>query len=395
LSALLANADWTLPDYAGGSILNLASSLAAHFGVATPHVGLRNSLLLEGVDTVVLVIVDGLGRAQLERHIADGVAPNLAMLLRDGVNQTLTSVFPSTTMAAMTSIHTARAPSETGWLGYTLWLEETGTLTEMIAQVSLPDKKPLQTKGFLRAVPNVYSAYAQADVPVFSTQAREYRGSWLNSWYWAGAQVLEYASANTAASTILPALEVRGRKLVQLYWADYDTVCHAHGPSSLEASDEIAGVDAALGRLLARIPRDGKTALLVTADHGQIDLEPEQEFRLQEDAWLVQRLLSPPGGERLGRTFRVKPGTLEEVRAHLTRYGDVLETRDAWETGLFGGPPAQETFRRRVGDLLVLPRGRAQLGWSFSAKHPGTPHLGSHGGLSHDQMRVPLLALRV
>jgi hypothetical protein len=395
LTSSLARASWTLPDYAGGSVLNLASSLATHFGVSAPHPVLRDAPGLEGAETVVLLIVDGLGKAQLERHISDGIAPNFAALLAHGTSTTLTSVFPSTTMAAMTAIHTARAPNESGWLGYTLWLEETGTLTEMIAQVALPDKKPLPRKEFLRVVPNIYSAYANAGVSVYTVQPREYRGSWLNEWYWAGAQTVEYASANTVSSVALEALEGSGRKLVILYWADYDTVCHAHGPSSLEASDEFAGVDAALGRLVQRLPRDGKTALLVTADHGQIDLDPREQIHLERDVWLAGHLQGAPGGERLGRTLRLKPGQLEAVEAHVRQYGDVIRTAEAWDAGLFGGAPALETFRARVGDLIVLPCGGTQLGWSFSAKHLSTPHLGSHGGLSHDQMRVPLLTLRV
>ena len=109
----------------------------------------------------------------------------------------------------------------------------------------------------------------------------------------------------------------------------------------------------------------------------------------------ARRLLSPPAGDRLCRTFRVKPHQLGAVRDHLSRYGDVLSGSDAWEAGLFGGAPAIDTFRSRVGDLIVMPHTGSQLCWTFSGKQPPRPHKGSHGGLSHDQMRVPLLSVRV
>jgi hypothetical protein len=394
LNTLAHHPDWTLPDYAGGSILNLAASLADHFGVRTPHAVLRHRLPLEGIESVVLLIVDGLGQWQLDKHIADGDAPNLCSLMgRDP--QVITSVFPSTTMAAMTSIHTATPPASSGWLGYTMWLEETQTLTEMIAQVDMATKKPLEDKGFLAAVPSIYSSYAAAGVNVYAVQPQGYRGSWLNDWYWRGAAQLGYVSANTIGSIALPALEVSGKKLIVLYWADYDSVCHKHGPSSAAASDEIAAVDHAIGRLLGRLPGDGKTALIVTADHGQIDLDPQQAVYLERDQWLVDRLLSPPAGDRLCRTFRLPPNQLQAVREHLRRYGDVLEASVAWEAGLFGGVPASDGFRSRVGDLIVMPHAGSQLCWTFSGKQPPRPHRGSHGGLSHDQMRVPLLHLRV
>ena len=394
LNTLTNHPDWTLPDYAGGSILNLASSLANHFGVRVPHAPLRNALPLEGIETVVLLIVDGLGQWQLEKHIADGDAPNLERLMQRDA-QVITSVFPSTTMAAMTSIHTATPPAQSGWLGYTMWLEETQTLTEMIGQVDMASKKPLEDKSFLAAVPSIYSSYAAAGVNVYAVQPQGYRGSWLNDWYWRGAAQLGYVTANSLGSAAIPALAVAGKKLIVLYWADYDTVCHKHGPSSTSASDEIAAVDHAIGRLLMRLPNDGKTALVVTADHGQIDLQPDSAIYLERDAWLNERLLSPPAGDRLCRTFRVKPNQQEAVRDHLNRYGDVLDANDAWEAGLFGGAPAFETFRSRVGDLIVMPHTSSQLCWTFSGKQSPRPHKGSHGGLSHDQMRVPLLSVRV
>ncbi len=394
MNTLAHHPDWTLPDYAGGSILNLAASFADHFGVKTSHPLLRNALPLGGVETVVLLIVDGLGQWQLDKHISDGDAPNLDHLMQDH-SQVITSVFPSTTMAAITSIHTATPPAQSGWLGYTMWLEETQTLTEMIGQVDMASKKPLADKSFLSAVPNIYSSYAATGVNVYAVQPQGYRGSWLNEWYWRGAAQLGYVSANTLGSIALPALEVSGKKLVVLYWADYDSVCHKHGPSSAAASDEIAAVDHAVGRLLGRLPGDGKTALVITADHGQIDLEPEKTVYLERDLWLVERLLSPPAGDRLCRTFRVQTNQLQTVRDHLRRYGDVLDGSAAWEAGLFGGAPAFETFRSRVGDLIVLPHTGSQLCWTFSGKQPSKPHRGSHGGLSHAQMRVPLLSKRV
>jgi hypothetical protein len=395
LNTLSSHPDWTLPDYAGGSILNLASSLSAHFGLDSGHAVLREPLPLEGAETVVLVIVDGLGEWQLEKHVADGDAPNLKALLEGVHRQTITSVFPSTTMAAVTSIHTATPPAQSGWLGYTLWLEEVGATVEMIGQINQTSHKALEDREFLRSVSGVYGRLEKIGVNGFAVQPLAYRGSWLNQWYWQGAVQYGYVTANTSSSIAMRPLEMEGRKVVVVYWADYDTVCHRHGPSSLEASDEISALDHALGRLLARLPRDGKTALVVTADHGQVDLIADKAVYLERDEWLTARLLSVPAGDRVCRTLRVLPEQLEEVEAHVRQYGDVLRSADAWDAGLFGGLPAQETFRSRVGDLMVMPQGGMQLCWTFTGKQPPRPQLGSHGALSHEEMRVPLLALRL
>jgi Type I phosphodiesterase / nucleotide pyrophosphatase len=383
------------PDYAGGSILNLASSIATHFGVETSHPGLRTALPLEAVETIVIFVIDGLGQGQLERHIADGDAPTLKSLLDIGQHQTLTSVFPSTTMAAMTAIYTGCAPAESGWLGFTLWLEEVQAVVQMIEQVNVATNTVLEDRDFLRVVPNLASRLERTGVNCFAVQPSEYRGGWLDEWYWQGAVRSGYITTNTLPSVAVNALEVEGRKYVMVYCPDYDTVCHRHGPSSGHASDEISATDHALERLLKQIPRDGKTLFLVTADHGQKDLRASKLVRLEQDLALMNMLEGPPAGERVSRTFRVKPGAILEVKERLGSYCDLIDSSAAWETGLYGGLPAQETFRNRVGDLIALPRDGVQILYTYPGHQASKLHLGSHGGLSEAEMRVPLLSVRL
>src|SRR3954462_14177660 len=96
------------PDYAGGSILNLVASIARRFGLITAHSPLSDSLPLEGTDAIVLLIVDALGYWQLQDHLATGDLPTVERLLaRHEASLTpLTSTFPSTTSAALTTLHT-------------------------------------------------------------------------------------------------------------------------------------------------------------------------------------------------------------------------------------------------------------------------------------------------
>jgi Type I phosphodiesterase / nucleotide pyrophosphatase len=383
------------PDYAGGSILNLASSIATHFGVETNHLGLHTVLPLEGVETIVIFVIDGLGQGQLEKHIADGDVPILKSLLEVGQHQTLTSVFPSTTMAAMTAIYTGCAPAQSGWLGFTLWLEEVQAVVQMIEQVNTATNTVLEDRDFLRAVPNLASRFERAGVNCFAVQPSEYRGLWLDEWYWQGAVRSGYITTNTLPSVAVSALEVSGRKYVMVYCPEYDTVCHKYGPSSSHASDEISATDHALERLLKQIPRDGKTLLLVTADHGQKDVQASKVIKLEQDAALMNLLKGPPAGERVSRTFRVKPGAITEVKDRLSSYCDLIDSSVAWENGLYGGLPARETFRNRVGDLIALPRDGAQILYTYPGHQASKLHLGSHGGLTEAEMRVPLLSIRL
>ncbi len=382
------------PDYTGGSIVNLTSSLAQHFDVKASAAPLRQPLDLRGIETVVLFIADGLGAWQLEKHLAAGDMPTLKGLLEDSHSSTLTSVFPSTTMAAITGMHMAATPAQTGWLGYQLWLEEVGAVTEMIGQVDMAKQTKLEQPDFLKQSESIYSKLERRGIGAYSVAPTQYRGTWLNEWYWSGAMQYGYLTPNTCASVASNALQLEGRKVVVVYWADYDSVCHKHGPTSDEAADEISALDHALGRLIKRLPKNGKTAFLLTADHGQINLNERRTVYLEQQRDLMPCLLSPPAGDRVCRTFRVKPGMLEEVRDMLEVTSHTLLTSEAWEAGLFGGLPSEETFYRRVGDLIAMPRDGAQLCYTYPGKHPSRPHKGSHGALSRQEMQVPLVMTR-
>jgi hypothetical protein len=219
--------------------------------------------------------------------------------------------------------------------------------------------------------------------------------SLLSQWHFDGAEIVPYQTPSSLSSLVADALAGSGLRYVVAYWPDYDTVCHVYGPSSQQASDEAAAIDLAIGRLVARLPRTGRTALLLAADHGQRDLDPTKAIYLDHDPEVVAGLASPPMGERCGRYLRARPRQEQKVVAHVSAVADVLPMADAWATGLFGGAPADPEFRSRTGDLLAVPRGSRQLLWSYSETQQATAIRGGHGGWSDVEMLVPVIALRI
>jgi hypothetical protein len=382
--------DRVRPDYAGGSILNVVASIAAHFGVATGHAPLREPLPFDGHDAVVLLIVDALGHGQLERHLADGDMPFLAARLvnKEAILGSATSVFPSTTAAALSALHSGRAPAESGMLGYTLWLPERAAVGEMIRFWDLVANQPLARPAELTLGEPVYSRLRAAGVACRVVSADAYRGSAFSRWLFGETTVVGYASANTLPSQVAAALEGSGKRYVAAYWPSYDAVCHAQGPTGREAGDEAAAVDHCLARLVASL-RNSKALLLIAADHGQAALDPEQAVDLK--ALLGDLLFSPPGGERGGRFLRPRPGAADEVVARLEGIAEVVTTAELWDQGWFGGPPARPDFRERVGELLAVPGAGRQLIWPYRRDEP--VHRGGHGGWSADEMLVPVVAL--
>jgi hypothetical protein len=383
----------TYPRYGGGSILNLASAVAGHFGVETGYPPLEG-LDLSGSRRVVLFVVDALGYRQLERHLEAGDAPHLYGLLeREEVELSrATSVFPSTTAAALTTLHTAAPPAETGMLGYNLWLPEVGAVSDMISFRDLERRSPIPLPHRLAKTPSIYSRLSRAGVACRTVNCAEFEDTPLTRWHFAGAEYVPYASLEEMPRLVA---EAAGPGYTVTYWPGYDTACHLHGPRSHRAAASVRRADAALARLFRNLTRTGDTALILTADHGQRELSPRKAALLNDDPYLTPRIKAPPGGERACRYFYAANGSERELALHLRGAADTLPTAEAWDSGLFGGPPAQEDYRERTGDILAVTRSAWQLNWAFSPEQRRDFHRGGHGGWTEEEMLVPVLFARL
>jgi predicted AlkP superfamily pyrophosphatase or phosphodiesterase len=192
--------------------------------------------------------------------------------------------------------------------------------------------------------------------------------------------------------------ETRGQPaFITAYWSGLDTLAHAYGPDTDLWEAEFRNVSHLLAReFLAQLPaqdREG-TLLLVTADHGQIRIPAEHILNAKEDPELSQHLMVPIMGESRAAFIYPRPGRADAIRSHLeATYPDwfvVLDSVAALEAGLMGKPITDETYAR-AGELLVLPRGDRAL----QRVQPPVPPIGRHGGLTEEEMLVPLLGARL
>jgi hypothetical protein len=188
------------------------------------------------------------------------------------------------------------------------------------------------------------------------------------------------------------------RALFAAYWSAVDTLAHKYGPSSPTIDAEIQSIAYSFEReflqpLSARA-RDG-TLFLLTADHGQLDTPPARAIYLRDHPELTECLLFTPTGEARAAYLHCMTGEVAAARDYLqARLADqflVVDSRAALAMGLFGrGNHAPET-RHRIGDLLALPRHDHIL---WDGNEP-PKMLGRHGGLTVEEMLVPLLAARL
>jgi len=398
------------PDYAGRSILNLPSTLDRWLGLPPgPHAPLalpRLDDLAAGARQVVVCLLDALSLSRFTAWL-DGPGQALQPLVADGLLAPLTSVVPSTTTAALTTLWTGRSPAEHGILGYELLLREYGLVANMItlgpaafdSQRGLLERAGVRPPSLL-PVPTLGSRLAQAGVEAHAFIGNAIRGSGLSRMHYADAELHGFGSPADLWHSVRLLVErpAERRRFVWAYYSGVDALSHVYGPDSDRVQVEYEFFARALVDLFVR-PLDRSAAsdvvLLLLADHGQVATSIQARYALARHPGLTRRLqLAPTGESRLPYLY-LRPGQGEAVEEYVERTWPgaftVLDVDHALRAGLFGPGTPCDQAAARLGDRIVVSRDSAYLWW---ADKPDTL-LGRHGSLTAEEMIVPLLAVRL
>jgi hypothetical protein len=413
------------PDFAGRGLANVAPTVLQ---LLAPHAAqlelppLDSSVLPDsmtiGVKTVVLVVADGLGHLQLQREIDAGNAPNLAEMITraeggdSGISYTpITSVFPTTTVAALGSVNSGVAPTSHGLLGYTVYLPEFEMVAEMIRwgplnrRVSFADPEFGQAPEAFFWSDTMYARLQAAGVKrTFAVNPVGFAGTALTRMLHQHATYAGYIATSSLGPIVSRIVhESTEVTYVYAYWPTVDTISHIIGPLTPEHSAEVAAFDFQFGRLLASLRDRDDVLVLFTADHGHIDTQPDDAINFADHPELLSLLKATPAGERRAVYLHPKPGATLEVSAYAReRLRDVatpLLRDDAVALGLFGPGGLSERAAGRIGEVLLFPRDSLQLfapiQYADGSAPRGPAFRGLHGGLTADEALVPLFAIRL
>ncbi|MBW8904725.1 MAG: alkaline phosphatase family protein [Betaproteobacteria bacterium] len=372
------------PDYAGGSLVNLVASIVAARGGKPRHAPLAGLEIDERVRNIVLLIIDGLGDNYLRRH---GAASELARRRK----RTLTSVFPSTTASAITTSYTGCTPLEHGLTGWFTYFGIAGCVSAALPFRSRGDMALLSTRGVTAETifdtPPFFPTLAARSIVVTH---RDIVDSHYNRAHCRGAERLAYRNADEFVAQVEAAVKSSDeRKFVYAYWPHYDAISHRHGCESVQAASEFALVDAAFGRLLARLA-GSETMVIATADHGFIDVAREESLELP--AALAPQLRFPLCGERRIAYCHVhSPGEFAKRAGDwLDGRADVMPSERLLDEGWFGPGTGHPRIRERIGDVALMMRERYTVK-DWIAGEPRFLHIGNHGGTHEDEMLIPLI----
>lgn len=358
-----------LPRYSGPNVRGIVPALLAPSVSAVPawmpaHVGQASQ--------VVLLVIDGLGWEQLQEHLH--LAPTLASM----VGGPITTVAPSTTATALTSIATGLTPGEHGLVGYRMdvggevmnvlrWHTAAGDVRRSV--------EPRRTQPF--------EPFLGHDVPVVSRA--ELEGTAFTEAHLRGTRPRGWRSSSSIPVVVGELLRA-GERFVYAYYDGVDKIAHERGFGPYYDA-ELGLADRLVADVLAVLPPGA--VLLVTADHGQVQVG-EHIIDPHPD---VLRLTRMQSGEGRFRWLHAKPGaSVELAEAAREHHSDVawVHTRDEVVQGGWFGPVVSAPVASRLGDVALV----AHAPISFHDPDDGGLFelQCRHGSLTSAEMLVPLLA---
>ena len=369
--------------YGEASLSDLLPATLAALGVP----GEVNTLNLASSSCIVVLLVDGLGWNLLHRYAEH--APFLTGL----AGRALTAGFPTTTATSLASLGTGLPPGEHGLTGYTSLLPEIGEPINWLRWQVAPSGTNLLDRLVPEQVqprPTALERAEQAGVAVSVVNAHGFRGSGLTRAVLRGGSYLPIFTVADTATTVAAASRAGRPSLIYCYTGDLDLIGHGRGCHSEAWRLQLALIDRAVQLLAERLPSDA--LLLVTADHGMVDVPDEAKIDYDAEPALSDGVIAIAGEARV-RYLHVAHGRLADVRRRWQdRVADsmaVLTRDEVIERGWFG-PEVGPSARQRIGDLVVLATGDAAV-VRRRAEHRLSAMIGQHGALTRDELLVPLL----
>ena len=357
------------------SILNISATLAEFLGAPNNNEILPElkKELANGYKNVVFICLDGMGINPININLDEN------SLLRKNIKKKLTSTFPSTTTSATTSLIRNKQPLEHGWFGWSLHFDEIGRNLDIYLH---SDSKTGERVNYNYPIADNSDCY-------FDNANTDYNISLISPGY---VQTKSKDKKIVIENEVDLCKEIgkvcakEGKQFVYAYLPEPDYTMHEFGVSSPEAKAKIENINAEIEKLFDSLK---DTLIIITADHGQIDVSGYVEFYKDKE---INSLLScVPYLDARTPAFVVKPGKEKEfVKLFEVRYGNdftLFKTSELINQGYFG---SRGEYGYLLGDYIAIGTYTHK---QFLAYENQTRFKGHHTSLT-EEMEVPLIVLK-
>lgn len=393
------------PQYNGQSLLNVPSTILSLFGAkplkqTLPKDYYKNAL---GAEKIILFLIDGLGFNLFKKASMDYAF--FKNLRERAFTSPITTVFPSTTAAALNSLYSGLSPLEHGLPEWYVYFPELDAVLESLPFTPVNpkdlDKILNPPKDILFKDRTIFEYLSKVGVSSFSLVPQSLIGSLYTETSHFGSKIIGYENLKDLAQILIELVnETKSKTFITVYYPMIDTTEHRFGHLSEEVQIEISKLSDGLLKFLGKVNLDvsTKVALIVTSDHGQVTVDLKDTIYLDEIEGLVECLKNPPTSGTRNAFLNVKKGKIEFVlqllSKHLEGQAYILEMEEAIKNNFFGDSNGSIRFLERTGSILLIALSGYTLGYHYTQDFE-LKLLGRHGGLSLDEMLIPFACAKL
>ena len=378
------------PNYQDGSIVNLMSAICracdTQLSPYEPHPKIPITELKEAKN-IILLLIDGLGYQYIKRY---GTNSTFHKYLIDS----MTSVFPTTTASAITSITTATAPAQHAFTGWFMHLKEIGCVSAVLPFMPRVSMQPLGNAVSISDVFQLEPMFIHLKRLSFIVNQRRIINSEYSVLTSQGAERVAYIGLSDFFAQVENLAKYDDtKKYIYGYWPDFDALCHTHGIHSDIVKQHFNDLDELFSEFLKYL-KGTDSVVIVTADHGLVETENNSIVHLDAHPELAKMLTLPLCGEPRAAYCYVKSNQTKAfesyVQMHLSSQCELHRSDDLITQHYFGLGTPNEKLSDRIGDYTLIMKNNHVIKDTLLGEKPFV-QIGVHGGLSDWELQVPLI----
>ncbi len=379
-----------LPDYKGGSIVNLMSSIGNVLGAKPniyPELRILPSSELKNSQNIVLMVIDGLGFEYLmKKHDS---------FLKENIRGRITSVFPPTTSAGVGTFLTGVPAQQSGLTAWFMFLKEIGALVKILPFMPRGGNEHLEKREVkMNEILGASAFTSRINAKSFVINPKMLLGTAFTTATGKRAVHVGCTKFSDYLNKITKAVKSKGKKkYIYAYWPDIDSFSHEFGVGSKKHEKHFKEIDKKIKKFLEKL-KGTSTKVIITADHGLQNTPKEKQVWMKDHPKLMECLTMPRSGEGRLAYLYVHPTKAKQfewyVKTHMDKYCWMFRSQDLIQRNAFGlGAPNKNLFDR-AGDYTLVMKENYILKDVIPGEH-GDKNIGHHGGVSKEEMYVPLI----
>lgn len=381
------NSNIVLPNY-NHCILNSITSILKYYNVESNHSTLNklDKILEQNYTNIVFLVLDGMGENILNKTSPKGYFSKNKI-------DCITSVYPSTTTAALTTYYSGKPPYETGWIAWSQYFKEYGRAVDMLSHKESYKGDEIKDAKIdvFKEIVNYTPIFEKIEAKSTDTKAYEITPSYSDK---RSKRSIRADNIDEVVANIEMLCNQPNKKFIFAYSDNPDRLLHKYGTNSEEVKSFIEDIEIKIQNLEKSVPKD--TIIIISADHGHKDID--EAYTLLNYPEIQECLIMPASLESRVLTFWIKSNMKEEFEIRFNKvFKDkfiLMKKEEFLKKNFLGYGEKHIKIDDFIGDYVALSISSSIIRLETFLAEGKKVKKSTHCGLTKDEMEVPLIVIK-